>query len=219
VDGRARGDCSLTDVDTDASRSGSGRGRLARSTALGLAVGAGYAVCLRAWMRLVSTDPEFSWGGTGYIVGVFAMLGGMAGLVAEGRRRGWGRLLLGTRAVGIVLSLGCFVAAGTLMLPTIVPATLGWARSDWPRPVRAGLLVFGTVAAVAVVITLPGLTLPRRLLAVVTYLLLCPVEVATTARLYAPSLPPGSLGRAGQVVPVVAGTVAIAAVAVMMIGA
>jgi hypothetical protein len=167
-------------------------------------------------MRLVSTDPEFSWGGTGYIVGAFAVLGAMAGLVTAGRRRGWGRLLLGTRAVGIVLSLGCFVAAGTLMLPTIVPAALGWARSDWPRPVRAGLLLFGTVAALAVVITLPGLTLPRRLLAVVTYLLLCPVEVAMTARLYAPSLPPGSLGRAGKVVPAVAGTVLIAAVAVMI---
>ena len=224
IDGRTQGGRSLTDdgagagAGAGASTSGSGRGKLMRSTALGLAGGAGYAVCLRAWMRLVSTDPEFSWGGTGYIVGAFAVLGAMAGLVTAGRRRGWRRLLLGTRAVGIVLSTGCFVAAGTLMLPTIVPAALGWARSDWPRPVRAGLLLFGTVAAVLVVITLPGLTLPRRLLAVVTYLLPCPVEVAMTARLYAPSLPPGSLGRAGKVVPVVTGTILIAALAIMMIG-
>lgn len=172
-------------------------GDLLRTTLSGLAVGIGYAACLRAWMRLVSTDPEFSWSGTGYILGAFAMLGAMAGLVTAGRRRGWGRALVGTRAAGIILSLGCFVAAGAFMLPTIVPAALGWSRTDWPRPVRTGLLLLGTVAAIAVVTTLPGLTLPRRLLAVVIYLMLCPVEVALTARLYAPRLPPGSPGPPG----------------------
>jgi hypothetical protein len=85
-----------------------------------------------------------------------------------------------------------FVAAGALMLPTIVPAPLGWARSDWPRPARAGLLLFGVVTGVFVVLTLPGLSLSRRLLALAIYALLCPVEVVMTARLYAPSLPPRS---------------------------
>jgi hypothetical protein len=195
-----------------------GLGGLVRPVVLGLVTGAGYAGCLRAWMRLVSTTPEFSWGGTGYIVGVFAVLGGMAGLVSAGRRRGWGPMLVGTRAFGITLSLGCFVAAGTLMLPTIVPAALGWSRSDWPRPLRAGLLLLGTVAAGGVVITLPELSLSRRLLALLIYLLLSPVEVALTARLYAPSLPPGSLGRLGRSVPVVAGAVLVAGLAVLVIG-
>jgi hypothetical protein len=202
----------------DGGRPGIGHVSIVRPTVLGLVAGAGYAACLRVWMRLVSTEPEFSWGGTGYIVGVFAVLGAMAGLVSAGRRRGWGRMLVSTRAVGVVLSLGCFVAAGTLMVPTIVPAALGWSRSDWPRPLRAGLLLFGTAAAVAVVTTLPGLSLPRRLLALVIYLLLCPVEVVLTARLYAPSLPRGSLGRPGKVVPVAAGVALVAGLAVMLIG-
>ena len=163
-----------------------------RLTFVGLVVGLGYAACLRAWMRLVSTDPEFSWSGTGFILGAFAVLGAMAGLVTAGRRLGWRRRLNGARAAGTLLSLGCFVAAGALMLPTIVPAALGWARSDWPRPARAGLLLFGTVAGIFVVLTLPGLSLSRRLLALAIYALLCPVEVAMTARLYAPSLPPRS---------------------------
>jgi hypothetical protein len=195
---------SLTDDDAHTSTPGTHRSSLVRSAVIGLAVGAGYAVCLRAWMRLVSTDPEFSWSGTGYIVGSLGVLGGMAGLASAGRGRGWGRMLVGARAVGVVLSLGCFVAAGTLMVPTIVPAALGWSRSDWPRPVRAGLLLFGTVAAVAVVTTLPGLSPSRRLLATVIYLLLCPVEVALTARLYAPSLPRGSLRHPWRLAPVVA---------------
>lgn len=194
------------------------RSHVVRSMAIGLVVGAGYGACLRAWMRLVSTEPEFSWSGTGYIVGVFAVLGAMAGLVSAGRRRGWGRLLLGARVIGIVLSMGCFLAAGLMMLPTIVPAALGWARSDWPRAVRAVLLVIGTGAAIFVVLTLPELAVSRRLLALVIYLLLCPVEVALMARLYAPSLPHGSLGRTAKVVPVVAGAALLAGVAIMMVG-
>jgi hypothetical protein len=142
----------------------------------------------------------------------------MAGLVSAGRRRGWGRLLLGARVIGIVLSMGCFVAAGLMMLPTIVPAALGRARSDWPRAVRAVLLVIGTGAAVFVVLTLPDLALSRRLLALVIYLLLCTVEVALIARLYAPSLPRGSLGSAAKVLPVVAGAALAAGLVIMMVG-
>ena len=189
-----------------------------RSTLIGLAVGAGLGVALRAWMRLVSTDPEFSWSGTGYIVGVFAVLGAMAGLVSAGRRRTWGRLLFGLRAMSITLSLGCFMAAGALMAPTVVPAALGWARSDWPRRVRAALILLGVVAAVGVVLTLPQLGLARRLLALVVYLALCLVEVALVARLYAPSLPRGSLGRLGRMAPVVGGGLLLGGLAILMIG-
>ena len=194
-DGVVRADVIGADNDTNPGGSVADVARrvtVVRLTFVGLLVGVGYAACLRAWMRLVSTDPEFSWSGTGYILGAFAVLGAMAGLVTAGRRLGWRRRLNGARAAGTLLGLGCFVAAGALMLPTIVPAALGWARSDWPRPARAGLLLFGVVAGVFVVLTLPGLSLSRRLLALAIYALLCPVEVAMTARLYAPSLPPSS---------------------------
>ena len=194
------------------------RGAPIRLTLTGLAAGVGLGVALRAWMRLVSTEPEFSWSGTGYIVGVFAVLGTMAGLVSAGRRRRWNRLVFGLRAVGITLSLGCFVAAGALMAPTVVPAALGWARSDWQRRVRATLIVLGIVAAVVVVLTLPQLDPARRLLALVVYLALCLVEVALIARLYAPSLPPGSLGRVGRLAPVVGGGLLVGGLAVLIIG-
>ena len=193
-DGCGRADVIVTDHSArpgGSAADGVSRGTVVRLTCVGLVVGVGYAACLRVWMRLVSTDPEFSWAGTGYILGAFAVLGAMAGLVTAGRRLGWRRRLNGARAAGTVLSLGCFLAAGALMLPTVVPAALGWARSDWPRPARAGLLLFGVVAAVFVVLTLPGLSLSRRLLALAIYALLCPVEVALTARLYAPNPPPG----------------------------
>ena len=153
----------------------------------GLLVGLTYGVALRVWMRLVSTEPEFSWSGTGYIVGAFAVLGTMAGLVTVARVRRGPRTVLAVRVVGIVLSLGCFLAAGIAMLPTIVPAGLGVGRTDWPRWLRASLVVLGAAAAVAVVVTLPDLEPGRRALALAIYLALCPVEVALVARLYRPS--------------------------------
>jgi len=161
-------------------------------------VGAGYGVALRAWMRLITQEPEFTWSGTGYIIGVFTVLGVSAGLVSAGRARGWGRLLTGTRIVAITLSLGCFMAAGSAMFPTVVPAALGLARSGWPRLVRAGLVLFGAGAALVVVLTLPGLSPTRRLVALVCYALLCSVEVALMARLYAPNAPTGRLPQSWQ---------------------
>jgi hypothetical protein len=167
---------------------------LIRPLALGLGAGIGYGLCLRLWMRLVSTDPAFTWTGTAYIVGAFAVLGAMAGLATGLRRRRSRRPLLAVRTTGIVLSLGCFVAAGAAMFPTVVPAGLGLARTDWPRRLRAALVVVGAVAAVAVVVSMTELSWIRRAVALVLYLLLSSVEVAMVARLYAPSLPRGSLG-------------------------
>lgn len=166
-----------------------------RPVLIGLVVGVGYGAALRAWMRLVSTDPEFSWSGTGYIVGAFAVLGTMAGLATAGRHRHWGRQLLAVRALGIVLGLGCFTAAGAAMLPTIVPAALGRARADWRRWVRATLIVLGTAVAIAVVLSMRDLGWGRRLVALAFYLPLCAVEVSLFERLYAPSLPPGTIPR------------------------
>jgi hypothetical protein len=162
-------------------------------------VGASYGVVLRAWMRFVSTDPEFSWSGTGYIVGIFSVLGLMAGLVDLGRRRGWQRKLVATRFVGGVLALGCFMAAGIAMFPTIVPAALGVARSDWWKPVRVVLVAGAMAVAGWVVLTMGDLSLQRRLAALPMYLALCAVEVTLLSRILAPSLPRGSVRGASVV--------------------
>jgi hypothetical protein len=77
-----------------------------RWTAAGLTVGATYGAALRAWMRPVSTDPEFSWGGTGYIIGVFSVLGAMAG---AGIRRSAARLGPATGRAARRARRGCAV--------------------------------------------------------------------------------------------------------------
>ena len=161
-----------------------------------LVTGVLLGLLLRSWMRFVSTDPEFSWSGTGYTVGAFTVLGLMAGLVDLGRRQNWGRRLLATRITGGVLALGCFQAAGLAMFPTIVPASLGVARSDWWKPLRVALVVGAAAVAPVVVLTMEDLSLQRRLVALALYAGLCTVEVALLSRILTPSLARGSIRTA-----------------------
>lgn len=156
-------------------------------------VGAALGAMFRAWMRFISTDPEFSWSGTGYIIGVFAVLGLMAGLVDVARRRDWVRRLVGVRVVGSVLALGLFMAAGSLTFATIVPGALAVARTDWHKLIRIGLVVLAVAAAGAVVLGLDDLSLAHRAAALTMYLGLCAVEVLLLSRILAPSLPVGSV--------------------------
>jgi len=111
----------------------------------GLALGAFTGVAARAWMRLISNDPEFSWSGTVFVVATFAVAGLVQGLALAVRGRHWSwwwqwpvRLLAGFGAV--LLGAG----AGIVMLPTIVTGSLATARTDWSRPARS---VVGAVAA------------------------------------------------------------------------
>jgi hypothetical protein len=178
--------------------------------------GALFGVVLRLWMRFVSTEPEFSWSGSVYIVGVFAILGLMAGLVGMARSRG-GKGLLGTRIAGSVLALGCFMAAGAAMFPTIVPASLGVARTDWPRALRGGLIIFGATVAVLVVMSIDGLPLGHRLVALAMYLPLCAFEIIMVSRILEPSLPAGSVRDAALPLRLVCVALPLAAVFALVI--
>jgi hypothetical protein len=65
-DGVVRADVIGADNDTNpggAAADAVSRVTVVRLTFVGRVVGVGYAACLRAWMRLVSTDPEFTWSG------------------------------------------------------------------------------------------------------------------------------------------------------------
>jgi hypothetical protein len=88
-------------------------------------------------MRLISTDPEFSWSGTIFIVMAFAItaLGhGIAWTVRRSaRRRRWSTV---GRTIGAVLTMPLFFGAGGIMLPTVVGAALCRWRSDWPITMR-----------------------------------------------------------------------------------
>jgi hypothetical protein len=95
-----------------------------RAAAVGAAGGAGWGVLARIWMRLIATDPEFSWSGTLAIIGFAAVLGCGVGLVAESRRED--RSLWWTLAVipGMVL----FLSPGMVLLPSFLVGALAFAR-------------------------------------------------------------------------------------------
>ncbi|GAA2159092.1 hypothetical protein [Pedococcus bigeumensis] len=85
----------------------SSRHAVLRAALIGLGLGVAWGAAARAWMRLVSTEPEFSWVGTSMILGLSGVLGLLIGLSwvarrATGRRR-WFRLLF---LPGLILFAG-----------------------------------------------------------------------------------------------------------------
>ena len=114
----------------------------------GLLVGAATGVLARAWMRWISNDPEFTWPGTIAIIVVFSLFGTAQSAAWVARRAGWSRRRLTVvRSSALVLSLGLFVAAGAVMLPTVVCASLAHWRTDWWLWLR-GLLALGSLPIV-----------------------------------------------------------------------
>jgi hypothetical protein len=110
---------------------------------LGVVAGAALGVAARAWMRLISDEPDFSWSGTNFIIGAFAVFGGAQGaarLLRRSRRR-W--LVSVGRTLGAVGLLPLFIGAGGIMFPTVIAG--GFAVN---RPTMRSWLR-GVVAAVA----------------------------------------------------------------------
>ena len=99
--------------------------------------GAALGVVARCWMRLITDDPEFSWGGTIFIVLAFTVAGTAHGVAWAVRRAGVRRRWSTTaRVVAGLLTLPIFTGAGAMMLPTVFGATVASARTDWPRTAR-----------------------------------------------------------------------------------
>lgn len=108
--------------------------------------GLAWGMIARLWMRFISTNPEFTWSGTLFIVIGF----GIAGLAQSGaylgRRANLARpAMTALRVVAVIALLPLGVAAGASMFPTIILATLALTHHTWPRWLR------GIVAAVALV--------------------------------------------------------------------
>ena len=102
----------------------------------GALLGLMWGIVIRLWMRYISTNPEFTWAGTGYVVGAATLVGTLLGVAAWryqlGHRRWW-------RLNGLaILTLG--VAAGGVMIPTVVLGGLAIGRRRWPQWLRAALL-------------------------------------------------------------------------------
>lgn len=91
-------------------------------------------------MRLVSTDPEFTWSGTLFILGATTIAGICTGLAYRRWRNAAGNVW---RLFGLAfLPLG--MAAGGVMIPSVVTGGLAWGRSTWPKWSRL-LLTLGAV--------------------------------------------------------------------------
>lgn len=118
---------------------------------LGLLLGAS----ARAWMRIISTNPEFTMSGTLFIVlgfSFFAAMQSVAALAAQRPWRDWPRR--GARCLGVVGLLPLFTAAGGMMAPAVVFAGLAVWHPSWPRAIRWVLALIASTNLVAVSLTI-----------------------------------------------------------------
>jgi hypothetical protein len=109
----------------------------------GLLIGVLWGGLARLWMRAITTErPDFSWDGTIFILGVFAVAGMTAGLVFGARRRRWrGAPIAAARVLGCGTTLTLSAGQGALMAPTLVFGGLAIARRSWPTWLRTILAI------------------------------------------------------------------------------
>src|SRR5262245_32684167 len=93
-----------------------GQPSIVRFAALGAALGLAWRAIARGWMRLISEQPEFTWSGTGYILGAATLLGLILGAAEAARRRGSRGAWRAAAAAFALLGVG----AGVITLPLLV---------------------------------------------------------------------------------------------------
>jgi hypothetical protein len=117
-------------------------GVIARSAMLGAALGLGWGLAARIWMRLIATDPEFSWSGTGMILAAMTVVGLVLGILHGVRvsgGSGWWRLL-------VLLCLPPFAGPGLLFLPALLVGGLAFSpRARWHRAIGYAALTGASV--------------------------------------------------------------------------
>ncbi|TCC35789.1 hypothetical protein [Kribbella speibonae] len=102
---------------------------LLRSAAAGFGLGVVWGAAARVWMRLISTDPGFSWSGTGFILALTGTSGLVLGILYGVRRAGrsrWWRVLA-------VLCLVTFAGPGLVLLPAFALGGLLYLHHPWAR--------------------------------------------------------------------------------------
>jgi hypothetical protein len=121
-----------------------------RRAIIGLAAGLALGALARLWMRLLSDDPEFSWSGTLFITFGFGFFGLLQTVPRAIRRRhdsGW--RVGAARVVGGVGMLPLFVAAGAVMLPTVLAGGMATTRPNWRK---LWIVIAWVVAALPIVV-------------------------------------------------------------------
>lgn len=145
---------------------------------------------MRLWMRFISTDPEFSWSGTGFILGAALLAGlglGTAYSFSRKTRRPWWRLF------GLpVILLGA--GAGSLMLPGAIVGGLAFGRRNWPQPVRIalGTLAIGGTMALLGLSNDSNLGPIRTVIAMMAFGVFHTIEMAATGIVFAPARTAGT---------------------------
>jgi hypothetical protein len=104
--------------------------------AAGAALGLGWGVLARGWMRLIAAVPEFSWAGTLFILGLATAAGASLAVVEVLRRRGAGRW----RLLAAVPALLLFVGPGAVLAPA---ALFGGFALSGRGPLAARLVLGG----------------------------------------------------------------------------
>jgi len=109
-------------------------------------VGLSLGTVARLWMRWISTDPEFTWGGTIGIVVVFTIFTSIQAMIYTLRKRVISkRLTLVIRCVGAFFTLPLFTAAGAVMFPTVLLASIATWRKKIDKKVRIALSIISFV--------------------------------------------------------------------------
>ena len=125
----------------------------AKTLALGFFVGITVGVVARVWMRWISTEPEFSWAGTIFIVIAFTIFFTVQSIVAVFRRRARSRTTTTlVRIIGVIFSLQLFFAAGAVMFPTVVIASIALWTEGLNRFGRKGRIARVVLLAISLVI-------------------------------------------------------------------
>jgi hypothetical protein len=137
----------------------------------------------RLWMRFISTNPEFSWSGTLFIVIGF----GIAGLAQSGaylgRRANLARPALTVlRVVAVIALLPLGGAAGASMFPTIILATLALTHHTWPRWLRGIVAAAALIPALATALSFFDELSPMRAVASVIWFLAIYAGIIWAAR-------------------------------------
>jgi hypothetical protein len=119
-----------------------------------LAAGVVWGALARGWMRVISTEPEFTSSGSLFIVGAFAVAATTQAVALVARRWRSAALRGAGRVVGLVGMLPLFVGAGVTMLPTVVGGGLAFGQRGWPRLVRALAVAVAVAPVVAITLAL-----------------------------------------------------------------
>lgn len=117
----------------------------------GLIAGTVWGINARLWMRYISTDPDFTWGGTLFIVLGFAIVGSSQSIAYVARTRvstRWKLTLVRMATFAGVVPI--FGGAGGLMAPTVLLGALSASHGNWPRWFRVLLGIGAALPVIAV---------------------------------------------------------------------